>query len=171
MSGTRGIEDIEQSLVHHHHDHAPVRDLNREADRRRSFAQRRADDAARAIGSWAFVLVQIVVVAAWIALNVIASVKHWDARPFLLLNLGLGVLVVLWVLVVLLAMNRTADRERLRAQQDFEVNVKLEEELKALMTHLEVQDEVLVQVLLRLDHLDRELRRLGRRLGAEERVR
>src|SRR5438270_11123757 len=40
MSVSRGIEDIERSLVHHSHDHPPVRDLNREADRRLSGLQR-----------------------------------------------------------------------------------------------------------------------------------
>lgn len=170
MPTTRGIEDIEQALVRHNHDHAPVRDLNREADRRRSFAQRRADDLARLVGSWTFVLLQAVLVAAWIALNVVGVVAHWDERPFLLLNLVLGVESVLWAVVILLALNRSADRERLRAQQAFEVDVKVEEELRSLMTHLEVQDDVLVQVLLRLDHLDRELRRLARRLGVEQRI-
>ena len=64
-----------------------------------------------------------------------------------------------------MALNRLADRDRLRAQHDYEVDVKAEDELKALMTHLEVQDEILIQVLHRLDHTDREIQRLSRRLG------
>jgi uncharacterized membrane protein len=61
-----------------------------------------------------------------------------------------------------------ADRDRIRAQHDYEIAVKGEDEVKALMTHLEIQDEILIQVLHRLDHADRELRRLGRRLGEPE---
>lgn len=170
MSVPRGIEDIERELVRHQHDHPPVRDLNREAERRRSFAQRRADELARVVGSWTFIALQVVLAGAWVGLNLTAVVAHWDPVPFLLLNLALSFECALWVLLVLMTLNRLLDRERLRAQQDYEAGVKLEEELRSLMTHLEVQDDVLLQVLVRLEQTDRELRRLARRLGVEERV-
>jgi len=89
---------------------------------------------------------------------------------FPLLDLVFGFEIVLALVVTLMAMNLAADRERLRAQGDFEMHVKLEEELRAVMTHLEVQDEVMLEIIQRLDHSDRELRRLTRRLGVEERT-
>ena len=70
----------------------------------------------------------------------------------------------IWVSVVLMALNRIADRDRLRAQHDYELNVKAEEELKALMNHLMHQDEILLQIVNRLDRGDREMKRLARRL-------
>jgi uncharacterized membrane protein len=63
-----------------------------------------------------------------------------------------------------MALNRLSDRDRLRAQQDYELNVKAEEELKALMNHLMHQDEILLQIVNRLDRGDREMKRLARRL-------
>jgi uncharacterized membrane protein len=63
-----------------------------------------------------------------------------------------------------MAVNRLADRDRLRAQHDYELNVKAEEELKALMNHLMHQDEILLQIVNRLDRGDRELKRLARHL-------
>jgi uncharacterized membrane protein len=63
-----------------------------------------------------------------------------------------------------MALNRLADRDRLRSQHDFELNVKSEEELKALMNHLMHQDEILLQIVNRLDRGDREMKRLARRL-------
>jgi uncharacterized membrane protein len=65
---------------------------------------------------------------------------------------------------VLMALNRLTDRDRLRAQHEFELNVKAEEELKALMNHLMHQDEILLQIVNRLDRGDREMKRLARRL-------
>jgi uncharacterized membrane protein len=65
-------------------------------------------------------------------------------------------------------LNQLGDRERLRAQQEYEVAVKTEEEMRAVMAHLEAQDEVLLQILQRLDRSDRAARRLGRRLGVPE---
>jgi uncharacterized membrane protein len=63
-----------------------------------------------------------------------------------------------------MAMNRLTDRDRLRAQHEFELNVKAEEELKALMNHLMHQDEILLQIVNRLDRGDREMKRLARRM-------
>jgi len=166
MSVARETEDLVRDLVRHHHDHPPVRDLNREEDRRETTAGRASGDALRVVGTWAFVGAQAVIALTWIVLNAL-GVHRWDGYPFLLLNLVFGVESLLAVVLVLMALNRAYARERLRAQQTFEQEVKLEEEIKSLMTHLERQDDMLVEVLQRLDHGDRELRRLQRQLTGE----
>jgi uncharacterized membrane protein len=76
VTGTREIEDIAGSLVKHQHDHPPVRDLNRESDRRLGLAQRVADGLGRLVGSWTSVLIQVVLVGAWLTLNVVSHVNH-----------------------------------------------------------------------------------------------
>ena len=168
MSIARELEDIQRMLLRHQHDHPPVRDLNNEADRRMGRGQRVAADFARLVGSWTFIILQSLLTAAWLLLNLLGVTRHWDAYPFLLLNLVFSLEAAIFVSFVLMAVNLLADRDRLRAQHNFEVEVKSEEETRMLMQHLEVQDEVLLQVLHRLDRLDRELRRLNRRLGVEE---
>jgi uncharacterized membrane protein len=167
MSVARETEDIVRDLVRHHHDHPPVRDLNREEERRETSAGRAGGDAIRMVGTWAFIAGQVVIAATWIVLNAL-NVHRWDAYPFGLLDLVLSAEALLVAVLVLMALNRAYARERLRAQQTFEQEVKLEEEIKSLMTHLERQDEMLVEVLQRLDHSDRELRRLQRQLGGGE---
>jgi uncharacterized membrane protein len=164
MSIGREIEDIARDLIKHQHDHPPVRDLNREVDRKLTFADRVADDFARLIGSWVFVLAQAGIMVLWVGLNALNLIHPWDRYPFLFLNFILAVEAAVWVSVVLMALNRLADRDRLRAQHDYELNVKAEEELKALMNHLMHQDEVLLQIVNRLDRGDRELKRLARHL-------
>src|SRR5256885_15495657 len=116
MSWAREIEDIQRQLVRHQHDHPPVWDLNREADRRLSSAQRIGEDFARLVGSWTFVVIQVVLTLAWIVLNALALVNHWDPYPFQLLNLVMSLEAALWVSIALMSLNRLADRERLRAQ-------------------------------------------------------
>jgi len=171
MAVTREVDDISRSLVKHQHDHPPVRDLNRESDRRMRFPQRVADDLGRVVGSWTFVFVQVLVTGSWLVLNIVAQTNHWDGYPFLLLNLAITFESALWASLVLMALNRAAGRDRLRAQHDYEQQVKVEEEMRTLMSHLEAQDELLLQVVQRLDRNDRELRRLARRLGiGEQRV-
>ncbi|MBV9988351.1 MAG: DUF1003 domain-containing protein, partial [Chitinophagaceae bacterium] len=52
-----------------------------------SFGARIADNVARGMGSWTFIIWQTIIVAIWMVLNVIGFVRHWDAYPFILLNL------------------------------------------------------------------------------------
>src|SRR5947207_8894998 len=164
MSIAREIEDIARDLIKHQHDHPPGRDLNREIERLRTFADRVADDFARLVGSWVFVLVQIGMMVVWVGLNVVNLLHPWDRYPFQFLNFIISLEAALWISVVLMALNRIADRDRLRAQQDYELNVKAEEGLKALMNHLTHQDEILLQIVNRLDRGDREMKRLARRV-------
>ena len=49
-----------------------------------------ADWVAETVGSWRFIMIQSVVLAIWIALNLIAAINHWDPYPFILLNLVLS---------------------------------------------------------------------------------
>jgi len=168
MAVSREIEDIARGLIHHQHDHPPVRDLNLEADRRRGLAERMADDIGRLVGSWTFIALELLLVLTWLVLNVLGRTHHWDPYPFPLLSMVLGLEAALWVSLALMALGRSHDRDRLRAQHEYEERVKAEEELRALMSHLEIQDEVMLQILQRLERTDRELRRLARRLGASE---
>jgi len=166
MAISREIEDIARDLIRHQHDHPPVRDLNREVDRKLTLAERIGADFARLVGSWVFVLAQIGLMVVWVILNAIGSLAHWDGYPFHLLNFVLSLEAVLFVALVLMALNRMYDRERMRAQHEYELDVKAEEELKALMNHLMHQDEILLQIVNRLDRGDRELERLVRTLEA-----
>src|SRR3984893_11867582 len=52
--------------------------------------QRIADQVAATMGSWKFIIIQSIILLAWIALNVTAFVEQWDPYPFILLNLALS---------------------------------------------------------------------------------
>jgi uncharacterized membrane protein len=164
MSIGREIEDIARDLIKHQHDHPPVRDLNREVDRRQKFIDRVGADFARLVGSWIFIAAQLALMLIWVVLNALNLLRPWDPYPFQFLNFVLSLEATLWASIVLMALNSLSDRDRLRAQNEYELNVKAEEELKALMNHLMHQDEILLQIVNRLDREDRELKRLARRL-------
>src|SRR6476660_346568 len=164
MSIAREIEDIARDLIKHQHDHPPVRDLNRETERRLTLADRIAIDFTSLVGSWVFVLAQLGLIVVWVVLNALSLINHWDPYPFQFLNLILTLEVAAWISLALMAFNRQADRDRLKAQHDYELDVKAEEELKALMNHLMHQDEILLQIVNRLDRGDLEMKRVARRL-------
>jgi uncharacterized membrane protein len=74
---------------------------------------RGAERAARFFGTPQYILGQTLVVAAWIILNSIAIVQHWDPYPFILLNLAFSTQAAYAAPLILLAQTRQADRDKL----------------------------------------------------------
>src|ERR1700730_15236110 len=86
MSIGREIEDIARDLIKHQHDHPPVRDLNRETERRLTLADRIAIDFTRLVGSWIFVLAQLGLMVVWVVLNAHILINRWHPSPSQFLN-------------------------------------------------------------------------------------
>jgi uncharacterized membrane protein len=125
------------------HDHPPVQSVNALLDQRTTFGQRAADGVARVMGSWRFVITQSVLLVAWTAINAVAWIHHWDPYPFILMNLMLSLQAAYTAPVIMMSQNRQAERDRLEAHNDFLVNQKAEEEVRAVLDHLAAQDRAL----------------------------
>jgi len=91
-----------------------------------TWGNRIADRVASTMGSWRFIIVMSTVLAAWIALNIIAWVEHWDPYPFILLNLALSFQAAYAAPVIMMSQNRQEAKDRLRAQKDYETDLKAE---------------------------------------------
>src|ERR1700751_184869 len=78
-----------------------------------TFGEQLADTIASSIGSWRFLIIQTLAVIAWVSLNVIGFMRHWDPFPFVLLNLLFSVQAAYTGPVLLLAGNRQAKKDRL----------------------------------------------------------
>jgi uncharacterized membrane protein len=113
--------------------------------------ERIADAFAAIMGSWRFIIVQTAMLVVWVALNVIAWIHHWDPYPFILLNLALSFQAAYAAPIIMMSQNRQAAKDRLMAEQDYVINTKAEEEVKAIMHHLEQQDDVMIDILERLE--------------------
>jgi len=77
-----------------------------------------AEHAARFFGTPRYILGQTAVVIAWIALNSIALIAHWDPYPFILLNLVFSTQAAYAAPLILLAETRQAEREKAHAEAD-----------------------------------------------------
>ncbi len=77
---------------------------------------RMAERAARFFGTPQYIVGQTLAVAAWIALNAVAFVGHWDPYPFILLNLAFSTQAAYAAPLILLAQTRQADRDKLAAE-------------------------------------------------------
>ena len=64
--------------------------------------------------------------------NIVLGKKAWDPYPFILLNLFLSMLAAVQAPVIMMSQNRQEARDRLRAEQDYEVNLKAEMEIAQL---------------------------------------
>jgi uncharacterized membrane protein len=113
-----------------------ARNLNALADERISLAERIADGVANTVGSWRFILVQSCILLCWIVLNITAFVQHWDPYPFILLNLALSFQAAYSAPFIMMSQNRQAAKDRLRAEEDFRLNVKAESEIALVQERL-----------------------------------
>jgi uncharacterized membrane protein len=151
MTNAEFVEKWERKRIRHVHRHKPVININQiDADKLTS-GQRIADRLATVMGSWPFIIVQSIILAIWISLNVIGYMNHWDPYPFILLNLALSFQAAYAAPIIMMSQNRQAAKDRLMAEQDYEINCKAEDELKSIMNHLEQQDEVMLDILRRME--------------------
>jgi uncharacterized membrane protein len=79
---------------------------------------KKAEAFARFFGTPAFLIGQSVIVAIWIAVNVIGMTKAWDPYPFILLNLMFSLQAAYAAPLILLAQTRQADREKMLSEAD-----------------------------------------------------
>ena len=104
----------------------------------RTFGQRVADDVANFGGSWTFIISFFVFILIWIASNVyLLTNKGFDPYPFILLNLILSCLASLQAPIIMMSQNRQEEKDRERAKKDYEVNLKAENEIRALNKKLD----------------------------------
>ncbi len=79
---------------------------------------RASENVARYFGTARFLVIQTVIVAVWIIVNVSFPSIKWDPYPFILLNLAFSTQAAYAAPFILLAQNRQADRDRVSLEQD-----------------------------------------------------
>lgn len=85
-----------------------------------SFGQRAADTIANGMGSWRFIIIQSVFVGAWIVLNLVGFLNHWDVYPFILLNLLFSTQAAYAAPIIMMSQNRQAQKDHLRDDHEAE---------------------------------------------------
>ncbi len=149
------VEKWKRTRIRHSHQHPQVFNVNQAHAEALTTGQRVADSFALIMGSWTFIIVQSILLSLWIAANVLAWIHHWDPYPFILLNLALSFQAAYAAPIIMMSQNRQSSKDRLMAEQDYLVNTKAEEEVKSIMHHLEQQDEVMIDILGRIEEQHR----------------
>jgi CRP/FNR family transcriptional regulator, cyclic AMP receptor protein len=110
-----------------------AKNVNVEMDEQMSFGDRLADRLADFVGSWKFVISFLGGIGLWCILNIIQfAFAPFDSYPFAFLNFVLALVASLQAPLIMMSQNRAQTKDRLRAEQDYQVNLKSELMLQQL---------------------------------------
>jgi uncharacterized membrane protein len=113
--------------------------LNRAFEKSITLGQRSADRMAAFGGSWTFIGCFALVLITWIGINTSAALSRpFDPYPYILLNLILSCLAAIQAPIIMMSQNRMEAKDRLRSENDYQVNLKAELEIRHLHEKLDV---------------------------------
>lgn len=101
-------------------------------------ADRAADMIAEFGGSWKFIGVSIGLIVFWIIFNSYVLFNGFDPKPYQMLNLVLAVIAGMQAPIIMMSQNRQGEKDRLRADLDYRVNLKNELSLAEVLRRLDV---------------------------------
>ena len=122
--------------------------------------QRIADKVASFGGSWSFISSFFLFIVVWMLINIFFLASHpFDPYPFILLNLILSCVAAIQAPIIMMSQNRQEQKDRIRAEHDYKINLKAELEIKLLsekIDHLLIhQNEKLLAIQeVQTDYLD-----------------
>jgi CRP/FNR family transcriptional regulator, cyclic AMP receptor protein len=130
------------------------RNINKEMDTQATFGQRIADKVASFGGSWTFIFLYGGALLLWIAANTFVLAHYgrgedgaqFDPYPYILLNLMLSMTAAMQAPIIMMSQNRSAEKDRLAAEQDFKVNLKSELMLEELIRKQRLRDAQMDQL-------------------------
>ncbi len=125
------------------------RNFNDEEDAQKTFASRMADMIAEFGGSWKFIGASASLLILWMIINTwVLRDAAFDPAPYILLNLVLGIMGGLQAPIILMSQNRQSDKDRLRSDLDYRVNLKNELSLTELKRRFDLLENEHLPMLL-----------------------
>jgi CRP/FNR family transcriptional regulator, cyclic AMP receptor protein len=113
------------------------RNVNEEQEKRATIGDRAADMIAEFGGSWKFISATALFMSVWVFLNLILS-KSFDPYPYVFLLFVLNILQAFQAPIIMMSQNRQGSKDRLRADLDYQVNLKNEIALNEVLRRLDV---------------------------------
>lgn len=133
--------------------------INSLRDENLSFGNKLADTIAKFAGSWIFIIIFISCLLLWIISNALMITRAFDPYPFILLNLLLSCIAAVQAPVIMMSQNREEEKDRLRAQNDYKINLKSEiiiEDLHHKLDSLIENQQRMMEKISKLEKLNSE---------------
>jgi uncharacterized membrane protein len=116
-----------------------TRNLNEVEEERQTFSDRMADAVSEFGGSWRFIAATLAFIAFWVVYNtLLRGDRGVDPFPYSFLDVMNGIVAALLTPIILISQNRQGDKDRLRADLDYQVNLKNELALNEVMRRLDL---------------------------------
>ena len=120
----------------------------------RTFGQRAADNFTNAFGTWTYIIIQSVIIVCWMAINAVGIIYQWDKYPFILLNLAFSAQASYAAPLILMASNRSAQRDRMTLEHDAsetDAILKIQDTQIELLRAIKAQTDLLETVVKRAE--------------------
>lgn len=140
-------------------------DINKELSNTMTMGEKMADKIAVFAGSWSFLFFFGGVVILWAIINSrLLFDKPIDPFPYVFLNLILGCIASIQAPIIMMSQNRESQKDRLRSENDYLINLKSEIILEDL--HMKIDDIIREQGLLKkeLENIKMEMEKNNGRL-------
>jgi uncharacterized membrane protein len=160
------LSELESRVLRSAVDRKPVsRNTNETFARAQALGDQIADAVARIGGSWSFILGFIAFLILWTVANAwLLGMDQFDPYPFVFLNLVLSMVAALQAPVIMMSQNRQAERDRLAASHDYEVNLKAEIEIMALHEKLdELRHQEIIAIHQQISEIAASIKRIDER--------
>ncbi|MGL5773177.1 MAG: DUF1003 domain-containing protein [Bacteroidales bacterium] len=126
-------------------------------DKNLTIGQKAADKIADFGGSWFFIFIFFLILLGWICMNIfLLGKKAFDPYPFILLNLILSCLAAIQAPIIMMSQNRVEQKDRLRSENDYKINLKAELEIKLLHERIDHLRSHQNKILLEIQQLQME---------------
>jgi uncharacterized membrane protein len=132
---------------------ATIRNVNQEHRKSLSRLDRAAVWITDHVGTMGFFLIIFCWTILWLSWNTLAPKElRFDPKPAFVLWLFISNMVQIFLMpLIMVGQNLQGRHAELRAEADFEVNVKSEKETEAILQHLEQQNELILKILNKLE--------------------
>ena len=145
----------EEEIIHLLLDKTVSENINHSHHETYSIGDKISDKMALVAGSWMFIILFLLSLSLWIITNSYIMNKPFDAYPFILLNLVLSCVAAIQAPVIMMSQNRQEQKDRIRAENDYKINLKSELIIEDLHIKLDQMIENQEQLLKRLEILER----------------
>ncbi len=122
--------------------------MNIELCKSSTFGEKLADRIASFAGSWSFLSFFGMIILAWMITNTrLILSRPFDPYPYVFLNLILGCIASVQAPIIMMSQNRESQKDRLRSENDYLINLKSEIILEDL--HMKIDDIIHEQKVLK----------------------
>ena len=114
------------------------KNIHEKSSKQKILGQKVADGMAKFGGSWFFIFIFVAFIVIWVSINTFLLLKKpFDPYPFILLNLFLSCIAAIQAPIIMMSQNRQEEKDRVRSEGDYQVNLKSEIEIKILHDKLD----------------------------------